>query len=76
MGSISLETGQLVFVRDECEGWLPATVGATKGQGHDMSLELHHEDGTVEVSNFRSFVTGSRSSILLLQHHVYCTTRV
>lgn len=50
MTSISLESGQLVFVRDEIEGWLPATVGATSGQGEDMSLELVHEDGTTEVS--------------------------
>lgn len=49
MGSLSLETGQLVFVRDEAEGWIPATVGDTRGQGVEMSLDLHHEDGSVEV---------------------------
>lgn len=47
--AISLETGQLVFVRDATEGWLPATVGATNGQGEEMSLELIHGSGTVEV---------------------------
>lgn len=46
---MSLESGQLVFVKDGVEGWLPATVGATNGQGEDMSLELVHEDGRTEV---------------------------
>ncbi|CAM9958477.1 unnamed protein product [Ectocarpus sp. 12 AP-2014] len=46
---MSLESGQLVFVKDEVEGWLPATVGATNGQGEDMSLELVHEDGRTET---------------------------
>lgn len=47
---MSLESGQLVFVKDDVEGWLPATVGATNGQGEDMSLELVHESGRSEVS--------------------------
>eukprot|EP00752_Nemacystus_decipiens_P006633 g5963.t1 len=46
---MSLESGQLVFVKDVVEGWLPATVGATNGQGEDMSLELVHEDGRSEM---------------------------
>lgn len=46
---MSLESGQLVFVKDESEGWVPATVGATNGQGDEMSLELVHENGTSEV---------------------------
>ncbi|CAM9398169.1 unnamed protein product [Pylaiella littoralis] len=46
---MSLESGQLVFLQDEIEGWLPATVGSTSGQGEDMSLELVHEDGTSEM---------------------------
>eukprot|EP00903_Cladosiphon_okamuranus_P009465 g9021.t2 len=46
---MSLESGQLVFVKDELEGWLPATVGATNGQGEDMSLELMHESGRTET---------------------------
>ncbi|CAB1119424.1 unnamed protein product [Ectocarpus sp. CCAP 1310/34] len=45
MGGVVL----LVFVKDEVEGWLPATVGATNGQGEDMLLELVHEDGRTEV---------------------------
>lgn len=49
MTNLSLETGQLVFVKDEAEGWTPATVGTTNGQGEDMSLELIHGDGMVEV---------------------------
>lgn len=46
---MALETGQLVFVKDELEGWLPATVGTTNGLGEDMSVELVHDDGRVEV---------------------------
>lgn len=45
-----METGQLVFVKDEAEGWVPATVGTTNGQGDEMSVELVHDDGTSEVS--------------------------
>lgn len=50
---MSLESGQLVFVKDEAEGWVPATVGATNGQGEEMSLELVHENGTSEVRDER-----------------------
>lgn len=50
MSSLYLETGQLVFVKDLVEGWVPATVGATSGQGEDMSVELVNDDGTTEVS--------------------------
>lgn len=46
---MSLESGQLVFVKDDIEGWLPATVGTTSGQGDDMSLELVHDGGRTEV---------------------------
>lgn len=47
--ALSLETGQLVFVKDELEGWLPATVGVTNGQGEDMHVELVRDDGSSEV---------------------------
>lgn len=50
MASISLETGQLVFVKDVSEGWVPATVGSTHGQGEEMSVELIHDNGRSEVS--------------------------
>lgn len=47
---MTLETGHLVFVQDQVEGWVPATVGVTNGQGEDMSVELIHDNGTTQAS--------------------------
>lgn len=58
---MSLESGQLVFVKDDLEGWLPATVGATNGQGEDMSLELVHDNGRSEVRFFCCALSSSPS---------------